>query len=74
MALSQDEMQAIKLEALGGEAAAKLWNEAVNAIHAYAQASGCPAGGNVFDWIANAADAYQQTMSAAIRESMEPRP
>ena len=71
MTLTEPEMAEIKHKALGGERAAKLWNDAMNALHAYAHASGCPAGSEVAYWFITATERYQGGMTAAIRASHE---
>lgn len=67
MALSEQEMREIKHQALGGEPAAEAWNNALNALHAYAQASKCPPGTDVILWFHQRMHAYQDAMSAAFR-------
>jgi hypothetical protein len=37
-------------EIIGGPEAKQAWGLAINALHAYAQASGCPPGGDVVAW------------------------
>lgn len=39
---------------LWGEVGAARFNEALNAVHAFAQATACRPGGDVFDWIGRA--------------------
>jgi hypothetical protein len=67
--MTDEERQQIKLDALGGERAAKLWGDALNALHAYAQASGCPPGLDVVRWFSSKTAEYQDAMTAAVRAS-----
>ena len=63
--MSPEAMNVVKREALGGLDAAGKWNDALNALHAYAQASGCPPGHNVTAWFGAQSQAYQDALSAA---------
>jgi hypothetical protein len=59
-------------EAFFGEATAE-WRAAINALHAFAQSTRCPAGGNVFDWIASRTDAFTEVnREEAQREAVGP--
>lgn len=71
MRLTPEEMDAIKLEALGGAQAAADYNAALNALHKFAHSSGCPAGANVTIWFSARSQAYQTAMSEAIAKSFE---
>lgn len=63
--LSSGEMNAVKMAQLGGYRAATLWNDAVNALHAYAQASDCPPGHDVVLWFDQRSEAYRTSLTAA---------
>lgn len=69
MALSPEEMNAIKAEQLGGAKAAELWNAALNALHAYAQESKALGGMDIVQWFEAKSEAYRTSLSAAIVKS-----
>lgn len=71
--MGEDEMLAVKHSALGGSVAAKDWGDALNAIHKYAQASGCPVGADVIKWFAAQTVRYQAEMSEAIAADVQRR-
>lgn len=66
--MSPESMNEVKHAVLGGPDAAKKWNDALNALHAYAQASGCEPGRNVTEWFGAQSQAYQDALSAAFAE------
>jgi hypothetical protein len=63
--LSEAEMLAVKHAALGGDVATRRWNDALNALHAFAQASDCPPLMDVVAWFGERAEAYREAMRAA---------
>jgi hypothetical protein len=52
-------------QALGSEEALQHWHAAINAIHEFAQATRCPAGGDVIKWF----DQKTEAVGIACREA-----
>lgn len=50
--------------------AADAWGAAINALHAFAQATKCPPGGDVISWFDGETSAFQR----AVQERFEQRP
>lgn len=64
--LTENDRREIQLRELGGPDATERWEAAWKALQAYAAASGCPAGSNVYDWFTSRSNAFTR----AIQEEM----
>lgn len=60
-----DRNAAARIETFGSAEAGDLWAAALNALHAFAQASDCLPGDDVIEWFANRTEAYQNAVMAA---------
>lgn len=63
--MTDDERIAVRDMALGGAEAAQRWSRAMDALHAFAHASGCLPGTDVVDWFKTKTAEYD----AAIRKA-----
>lgn len=60
-------------ETVFGVSAGRCWRIAVEATHAFAQATGCPAGDNVFDWFGVKSDEYRAALVSTRKDGSSPQ-
>lgn len=65
-AVDPETRKAIQEQSLGGPEAVQRWHSAMEAIHRYAQASGCPLGADTVKWFTDKTAFYSDVMSGAL--------